>query len=81
MHVKAGYDVVAQGEAGLMDLTGYPGQPPAKIGVSIADVTAGMYAFQGILLALLARYRTNRGQFIDISLLDSTLSTLTGEEP
>ena len=74
---RPGYDVVAQGEGGLMDLTGYPGQPPAKVGTSISDIVTGMYAFQGILLALLARHRTNTGQFIDISLLDSTVSLLT----
>jgi len=74
---RPGYDVVAQGEAGLMDLTGYPGQPPAKIGVSIADVSAGMNAFQGILLALLARQRTGKGQRVDVSLLDSAVATLT----
>ena len=73
---RPGYDVVAQGEAGLMDLTGYPDQPPAKAGTSISDIVTGMYAFQGILLALLARHRSNKGQYIDISLLDSTLSTL-----
>jgi crotonobetainyl-CoA:carnitine CoA-transferase CaiB-like acyl-CoA transferase len=74
---RPGYDVVAQGEAGLMDLTGYPDQAPAKVGTSISDIVTGMYAMQGILLAVLARQRTNRGQFIDISLLDSTVSTLT----
>ncbi len=75
--LRPGYDVVAQGEAGLMDLTGYPDQPPAKVGVSVADITAGLYALQGILLALLARTRTGEGQAIDISLLDATVSTLT----
>ena len=74
---RPGYDVVAQGESGLMDLTGFPDGPPAKVGTSISDIVTGMYALQGILLALLARHRTNGGQFIDISLLDSTLSTLT----
>ena len=74
---RPGYDVVAQGESGLMDLTGYPDQPPAKVGTSISDIVTGMYAMQGILLALLARQKSNRGQFIDISLLDSTVSTLT----
>jgi crotonobetainyl-CoA:carnitine CoA-transferase CaiB-like acyl-CoA transferase len=74
---RPGYDVVAQGESGLMDLTGYADQPPAKVGTSISDIVTGLYALQGILLALLARHRTNRGQFIDISLLDSTISTLT----
>jgi len=74
---RPGYDVVAQGESGLMDLTGYPDQPPSKVGTSISDIVTGMYAMQGILLALLARQKSNRGQFIDISLLDSTISTLT----
>jgi formyl-CoA transferase len=74
---RAGYDVVAQGESGLMDLTGYPDQPPAKAGSSLADIVAGMYAFHGILLALLVRHRTGRGQAIDIGLVDSMVSTLT----
>lgn len=74
---RPGYDVVVQGESGLMDLTGYPDQPPAKVGTSISDIVTGMYAFQGILLALLARQRSSKGQFVDVSLLDSTVSTLT----
>jgi crotonobetainyl-CoA:carnitine CoA-transferase CaiB-like acyl-CoA transferase len=74
---RPGYDVVAQGEGGLMDLTGYPDQPPAKVGTSISDIVTGMYAFQGILLALLARQRSSKGQLIDVSLLDSTVSMLT----
>jgi formyl-CoA transferase len=74
---RPGYDVVAQGESGLMDLTGYPDGPPAKVGTSISDIVTGMYASQGILLALLARQRSNKGQRLDISLLDSTVSTLT----
>ena len=74
---RPGYDVVAQGESGLMDLTGYPDQPPAKLGTSLADVIAGLYAFNGILLALLARHRTGKGQAVDIALLDGMVSTLT----
>lgn len=74
---RSGYDVVAQGESGLMDLTGYPDGPPAKMGASLADIIAGLYAFNGILLALLTRHRTGKGQAIDISLLDGLLSTLT----
>ena len=60
-----------------MDLTGYPDGPPAKMGSSLADIVAGLYAFHGILLALLARHRTGQGQAIDISLLDGMVSTLT----
>jgi crotonobetainyl-CoA:carnitine CoA-transferase CaiB-like acyl-CoA transferase len=74
---RPGYDVVAQGESGLMDLTGFPDGPPAKVGTSISDIVTGMYATQGILLALLARVRTRRGQWVDVSLLDSTVATLT----
>ena len=75
--LRSGYDVIAQGESGLMDLTGYSDGPPAKMGSSLADIVAGLYAFHGILLALLARHRTGHGQAIDISLLDGMVSTLT----
>jgi crotonobetainyl-CoA:carnitine CoA-transferase CaiB-like acyl-CoA transferase len=74
---RPGYDVIAQGESGVMDITGYPDQPPVKLGPSLADVVTGLYAFQGILLALLARHRTGKGQHVDVSLLDSIVSTLT----
>ncbi|HYR85283.1 MAG TPA: CoA transferase [Terriglobia bacterium] len=74
---RPGYDVIAQGESGMMDLTGFPDGPPTKLGGSLADIVAGLYAFQGILLALLARHKTGTGQHIDISLLDSMVSTLT----
>jgi len=74
---RPGYDVVAQGESGLMDLTGFPDGPPAKVGTSISDIVTGMYATQGILLALLARVRSHKGQWVDVSLLDSTVATLT----
>lgn len=74
---KPGYDVIAQAESGIMDLTGYPELPPLKVGASIADVIAGLYAVQGILLALMARQKTGKGQFVDIALLDSMVSALT----
>jgi crotonobetainyl-CoA:carnitine CoA-transferase CaiB-like acyl-CoA transferase len=74
---RPGYDVIAQGESGMMDLTGYPDGPPAKLGSSLADVIAGLYALNGILLALLARHKTGRGQQVDVSLLDGMVSTLT----
>src|SRR2546426_6710864 len=67
---RPGYDIIAQGESGMMDLTGYPDGPPAKLGASLADVVAGLYAVNGILLALLARHKTGRGQQVDVSLLD-----------
>jgi CoA:oxalate CoA-transferase len=74
---RPGYDVIAQGESGMMDLTGYPGGPPAKLGASLADVIAGLYACNGICLALLARHKTGKGQHVDVSLLDGMVSTLT----
>ena len=61
----------------MMDLTGYPDGPPAKLGASLADVVAGLYACNGICLALLARHKTGKGQHVDVSLLDGMVSTLT----
>ncbi len=72
-----GYDLAIQGMSGLMDLTGDPQGPPFKMGTSIADILAGIYAFQGILLALIARQKTKKGQKIDVSLLDGQVSLLT----
>ena len=86
--VKA-YDLLIQGEGGIIATTGYPDKP-ARAGLAIADIAAGMYAAIGILLALYQREKTGRGQFIDISMLDSIVSWLgyfphhywhAGEEP
>lgn len=74
---EAGYDAVTQAEGGLMSITGPEGGDPFRMGVAIADIVAGMYAAQGVLLALLARYRTNRGQHVDIAMLDAAASLLT----
>src|SRR5215510_6471299 len=74
---RPGYDVIAQGESGVMDLTGYPDGPPAKLGASLADIMAGLYGVNGILLALLARHKTGKGQHVDVGLLDGMVSTLT----
>ena len=71
------YDLIVQGESGLMDLTGFPDGAPTKAGISLADVTAGTHAFEGIVLALLQRERTGKGQFVDISLLDGLMSLFT----
>ena len=67
---KKAYDLLVQSEAGLVSITGTP-ETPSKVGISIADISAGMYAFSGILAALLRRTRTNEGAALDISLLDS----------
>lgn len=74
---EAGYDAVIQAESGLMSITGVPAGPTVRLGVAIADIAAGMCAFQGLLLALLAKGRTGRGQHVDIGLLDAAASLLT----
>jgi len=71
-----GYDMVIQGESGLMDVTGFPETGPTKVGVAITDCLAALYAVQGILLAHITRERTGKGQFVDIALLDSAVSIL-----
>lgn len=71
-----GYDMVIQGESGLMDVTGFPETGPTKVGLAISDCLAALYAVQGILLAHIDRARTGKGQFLDIALLDSAVSIL-----
>lgn len=71
------YDIVIQGMGGLMGITGEPDRPPVRIGVAISDLGAGMYAAIAILAAMAGRQRTGRGQLVDISLLDSTVSLMT----
>src|SRR5262245_8548270 len=71
-----GYDAVIQGEAGIMDMTGFPDGEPTRVGVAITDYLAGLYAVQGILLALLDRERTGRGQLVGIALFDAMLSVM-----
>jgi crotonobetainyl-CoA:carnitine CoA-transferase CaiB-like acyl-CoA transferase len=74
---RAGYDLVVQAESGLMDITGFADGPPVKVGTSIADLVAGMSAAHGVVLALLARSRTRRGQKVEISMLDAMAALLT----
>lgn len=66
---KKAYDMLIQAEAGIISLTGTP-DAPAKVGVSIADIAAGLYAYSSILAALLMRERTGVGEHIDISMLE-----------
>ncbi|PIC70794.1 formyl-CoA transferase [Sporosarcina sp. P16b] len=73
---KAGYDLLLQGFGGLMSITGDADRPPAKAGMAIVDLTTGMFAAYGILTALFARGQTDKGQFIDVSLLDGQISLL-----
>src|SRR4029453_17769984 len=68
---KGGFDLIAQGVSGLMSVTGEPGRAPAKVGVPLTDLGAGLFALAAILAALHYRHRTGRGQYIDTSLLDA----------
>ena len=74
---EPGYDAVMQAEGGLMSITGDAGGPPFRLGVAISDIVTGMFAFQGIAMALLARTRTGRGQLVDVGMLDATAALLT----
>ena len=75
---RAALDLVVQAESGMISITGEPGGTGVRAGVSIADITAGMYAAFGILAALHARQQTGRGQFIDVSMLEGQLGILSG---
>jgi formyl-CoA transferase/CoA:oxalate CoA-transferase len=74
---RAGYDAIAQARSGLMSVTGEPKGPPVRVGISPADLTAGMWALVGILSALYQREQSGHGQWIDVSLLDGQVSWLT----
>lgn len=66
---RKAYDLLLQGESGVLAVTGTPEQP-AKVGVSVADISAGLYALSAILAALLERERTGEGRFVDVSMLE-----------
>ena len=74
---RPGYDLVIQGEAGLMALNGEAGMPPLKFGVAVVDLVTGMYAAQAVLAALFRRERTGKGRLIEMALYDSGI-TVTG---
>jgi formyl-CoA transferase len=73
---RPGFDQIAQGMGGLMSITGKPGQGPMRVGIPIADLTAGIYCSFGILVALLAREETGRGQWVQTSLLQAQVAML-----
>jgi formyl-CoA transferase len=86
----AGFDQIAQGMGGLMSVTGLPGQGPVRAGIPISDLCAGLFAAQGILVALLEREQSGRGQWLHTSLLQAMIYmmdfqsarfTLDGEVP
>lgn len=73
---RPAYDMVVQAMGGVMSLTGHAGGPPTRVGTSIGDITAGLFATVGIVTALYERTRTGRGQKIDIAMLDAQVAIL-----
>ena len=73
---RPGVDQIAQGMGGLMSITGLPGQGPVRVGIPIADLTAGMFLSQAILLALIQRAQTGKGQWVHTSLLEAQIFML-----
>ena len=76
---RAGYDLMAQGIGGFMDLTGLPDGEPTRAGVPISDIFTGVYSVVGILAALAQRERTGRGCLVDTALVDSTVGVLANQ--
>jgi crotonobetainyl-CoA:carnitine CoA-transferase CaiB-like acyl-CoA transferase len=76
---RAGYDLMAQGMGGIMDLTGTPDGEPQRAGVPVADIFTGIYSVVGILAALAERERTGRGSQVDTALVDSQVGVLANQ--
>ena len=76
---RAGYDLMAQGMGGMMDLTGMADGPPTRVGVAISDVFTGCYSVIGILAALAEREKTGKGCYVDCALVDSTVGVLANQ--
>jgi len=73
---KPAYDLLAQARGGIMSVTGWPGSPPTRVGMSTGDITAGMFTAIGINAALYQREKTGKGQKIDVAMLDSQVAIL-----
>ena len=73
---RAALDLIVQAESGMISVTGPEGGPGVRCGVSIADITAGIFSALGIMMAVHSRERTGRGQFIDISMLEGQMSIM-----
>jgi crotonobetainyl-CoA:carnitine CoA-transferase CaiB-like acyl-CoA transferase len=73
---RPGFDQIAQGMGGLMSITGLPGQGPVRAGIAIDDLTAGLFTAMGVLLALIERQRSGRGQWVHSSLLQAQVALL-----
>jgi crotonobetainyl-CoA:carnitine CoA-transferase CaiB-like acyl-CoA transferase len=76
---RPGYDLMAQGMAGFMDLTGNPDGEPLRAGVPVSDIFTGVYSAVGILAALARREKTGRGGYVDTALVDSTVGVLANQ--
>ena len=76
---RAGYDAMIQGEGGLMSITGVADGEPMKAGVALTDIMTGLYCSNAILAALMARNHIDKGQYIDIALLDVQVATLANQ--
>jgi crotonobetainyl-CoA:carnitine CoA-transferase CaiB-like acyl-CoA transferase len=73
---RPGFDQIAQGMGGLMSITGLPGQGPVRVGIPVADLTAGLFCALGIMVALLEREKSKKGQHIETSLLQAQIFML-----
>jgi formyl-CoA transferase len=73
---RPGFDQIAQGMGGLMSITGLPGQGPVRVGIPVADLTAGIFCAMGILIALLEREESGEGQYVESSLLAAQIAML-----
>jgi len=73
---RPGYDQIAQGMGGLMSITGQPGSGPWRVGIPVADLSAGLLAAQGVLVALLEREHSGEGQWVQTSLLEAMIAML-----
>jgi crotonobetainyl-CoA:carnitine CoA-transferase CaiB-like acyl-CoA transferase len=73
---RPGFDQIAQGMGGLMSITGEPGKGPMRVGIPVADLCAGVFCAQGILLALMERERSGKGQWVQTSLLQAQVFML-----
>ncbi len=73
---KAGFDQIAQGMGGLMGVTGFPGEVPTRAGTAVADLSAGLYAATGILVALAERAQSGKGQWVKTSLLQAQIALM-----
>jgi len=74
--MRPGFDQIAQGLGGLMSVTGAPGGGPMRVGIPVADLTAGLFAAQGIMAALLEREASGEGQWVQVSLLASQIAMM-----